>query len=96
MKVGFPYKECDACNRLDVLLLHELKETFCHLSQVIESFHIYIICILLDFINPLGHKLNTELGFLHDSQCVCQHRTDLFQGLRSKLHMLCHFPHEAL
>lgn len=33
-KVSFPYKECDATNRLDVLLLHELKETFCHLSEV--------------------------------------------------------------
>lgn len=34
IKVSFPYKECDINNRLDVLLLHELKETFCHLSQV--------------------------------------------------------------
>ena len=33
-KVSFPYKECGATNRLDVLLLHELKETFCHLSEV--------------------------------------------------------------
>ena len=36
IKVSFPYKECDINNRLDVLLLHELKETFCHLSQVIK------------------------------------------------------------
>lgn len=34
IKVSFPYKDCDVNNRLDVLLLHELKETFCHLSQV--------------------------------------------------------------
>ena len=34
IKVSFPYKECNANNRLDVLLLNELKETFCHLSQV--------------------------------------------------------------
>lgn len=44
MKVSFPYKECNINNRLDVLLLHELKETFCHLSQV----KIHFEC--LDFI----------------------------------------------
>ena len=33
-QVNFPYKECNLKNRLDTLLLQELKETFCHLSQV--------------------------------------------------------------
>ena len=33
-QVNFPYKECDLNSKLDVLLLQELKETFCHLSTV--------------------------------------------------------------
>lgn len=31
-KCGFPYKRCDSSSRLDALLLHELKETMCHVN----------------------------------------------------------------
>ena len=34
--IGFPYKECDLANRIDALFIQELKETYCHLDQVIE------------------------------------------------------------
>ncbi|XP_048575852.1 actin-related protein 8 isoform X1 [Nematostella vectensis] len=34
-RVNFPYKECDVNNMLDAIMLQELKETFCHLSQEI-------------------------------------------------------------
>ena len=30
----FPYKECNLANRIDALLLQELKETYCHMEQV--------------------------------------------------------------
>lgn len=33
-KCGFPYKRCDSSSRMDALLLHELKETMCHVSLV--------------------------------------------------------------
>ncbi|CAK8690567.1 unnamed protein product [Clavelina lepadiformis] len=32
MQNNFPYKECNVENRMDFLLLEELKETFCHLD----------------------------------------------------------------
>ncbi|KAL7827600.1 hypothetical protein SRHO_G00333180 [Serrasalmus rhombeus] len=32
-RAGFPYRECQLTNRLDCMLLQQLKETFCHLDQ---------------------------------------------------------------
>ncbi|TSL97238.1 Actin-related protein 8 [Bagarius yarrelli] len=32
-RAGFPYRECRIANRLDSMLLQQLKETFCHLDQ---------------------------------------------------------------
>lgn len=34
-RVGFPYKKCNLGERMDALFLQELKETYCHLDQVI-------------------------------------------------------------
>ncbi|XP_051873802.1 actin-related protein 8 [Pristis pectinata] len=34
---GFPYRECQVFNRMDSLLLQQLKETFCHLDQDISG-----------------------------------------------------------
>ncbi|XP_006631111.2 actin-related protein 8 [Lepisosteus oculatus] len=36
-RAGFPYRECQLSNRLDCLLLQQLKETFCHLDQDISG-----------------------------------------------------------
>ena len=33
-RAGLPYKNCDVTDRMDALLLQELKETYCHLDQV--------------------------------------------------------------
>ena len=33
-RAGFPYRECQLTNRMDCMLLQQLKETFCHLDQV--------------------------------------------------------------
>ena len=33
-RAGLPYKQCDVTDRMDTLLLQELKETYCHLDQV--------------------------------------------------------------
>ena len=33
-RAGLPYKNCDVADRMDALLLQELKETYCHLDQV--------------------------------------------------------------
>jgi hypothetical protein len=39
--MNFPYKECNPYNdKLDVYLLKELKETFCHLNQVSYAAHV--------------------------------------------------------
>ncbi|KAM6976476.1 actin-related protein 8 [Aplochiton taeniatus] len=32
-RAGFPYRDCQLSNRLDCVLLQQLKETFCHLDQ---------------------------------------------------------------
>ncbi|KAI0239859.1 Actin-related protein 8 [Lamellibrachia satsuma] len=32
-RAGFPYKHCNITDRMDALLLQELKETYCHLDQ---------------------------------------------------------------
>ncbi|KAG7332250.1 hypothetical protein KOW79_004084 [Hemibagrus wyckioides] len=32
-RAGFPYRECQLSNRLDCMLLQQLKESFCHLDQ---------------------------------------------------------------
>lgn len=40
-RINFPYKECDINDKLDVYLLQELKETFCHLSLEIPVGHIH-------------------------------------------------------
>uniref|UniRef100_A0A4W3GXH7 Actin-related protein 8 n=1 Tax=Callorhinchus milii TaxID=7868 RepID=A0A4W3GXH7_CALMI len=34
---GFPYRDCQLFNRMDCLLLQQLKETFCHLDQDISG-----------------------------------------------------------
>ncbi|XP_048873765.1 actin-related protein 8 [Brienomyrus brachyistius] len=36
-RVSFPYRECLLSNRLDCMLLQQLKETFCHLDQDISG-----------------------------------------------------------
>ncbi|CAM4713189.1 unnamed protein product [Leuciscus chuanchicus] len=36
-RAGFPYRECQLSNRLDCVLLHQLKESFCHLDQDISG-----------------------------------------------------------
>ncbi|XP_020314964.1 actin-related protein 8 isoform X1 [Oncorhynchus kisutch] len=36
-RAGFPYRECQLSNRLDCILLQQLKETFCHLDQDISG-----------------------------------------------------------
>lgn len=38
---SFPYRDFDVMSKLDVLLLQELKETFCHLSLDIPSGHVH-------------------------------------------------------
>lgn len=38
-RAGFPYRECQLGNRLDCMLLQQLKETFCHLDQVCVHVH---------------------------------------------------------
>ncbi|XP_032825583.1 actin-related protein 8 [Petromyzon marinus] len=35
---GFPYRECQLANRMNALLLQQLKENFCHLDQDISGF----------------------------------------------------------
>uniref|UniRef100_A0A3B1K7S8 Actin-related protein 8 n=1 Tax=Astyanax mexicanus TaxID=7994 RepID=A0A3B1K7S8_ASTMX len=32
-RAGFPYRDCQLTNRVDCILLQQLKETFCHLDQ---------------------------------------------------------------
>ncbi|CAH3174956.1 unnamed protein product [Porites evermanni] len=56
-RVSFPYKECDANNRLDVLLLHELKETFCHLSQDIVGGQVHEFQVHRPFDTPRSYQL---------------------------------------
>ena len=42
--MNFPYKECNPYNdKLDVYLLKELKETFCHLNQVSYAARVTIV-----------------------------------------------------
>ncbi|XP_051526120.1 actin-related protein 8 [Myxocyprinus asiaticus] len=36
-RAGFPYRECQLNNRLDCVLLQQLKESFCHLDQDISG-----------------------------------------------------------
>ncbi|TRY81838.1 hypothetical protein DNTS_011405 [Danionella cerebrum] len=36
-RAGFPYRDCQLTNRLDCLLLQQLKESFCHLDQDISG-----------------------------------------------------------
>ncbi|XP_067268978.1 actin-related protein 8 isoform X2 [Pseudorasbora parva] len=36
-RAGFPYRECQLGNKLDSVLLHQLKESFCHLDQDISG-----------------------------------------------------------
>ncbi|XP_056628218.1 actin-related protein 8 [Triplophysa dalaica] len=36
-RAGFPYRECRLTNRLDYVLLQQLKESFCHLDQDISG-----------------------------------------------------------
>ncbi|XP_038866911.1 actin-related protein 8 isoform X2 [Salvelinus namaycush] len=36
-RAGFPYRECQLSNRVDCILLQQLKETFCHLDQDISG-----------------------------------------------------------
>ncbi|KAG1949112.1 actin-related protein 8 [Pimephales promelas] len=36
-RAGFPYRECQLSNKLDCVLLHQLKESFCHLDQDISG-----------------------------------------------------------
>ena len=31
---AFPYRQCSSSSRLDALLLHKLKETYCHVDLV--------------------------------------------------------------
>uniref|UniRef100_A0A8C9SC32 Actin-related protein 8 n=1 Tax=Scleropages formosus TaxID=113540 RepID=A0A8C9SC32_SCLFO len=38
-RVSFPFKECQLSNRLDCMLLQQLKESFCHLDQDISGLH---------------------------------------------------------
>ncbi len=33
-RAGFPYRDCQLSNKLDCMLLQQLKESFCHLDQV--------------------------------------------------------------
>lgn len=56
-RVSFPYKECDATNRLDVLLLHELKETFCHLSEDIVGGQVHEFQVHRPFQTPRSYQL---------------------------------------
>lgn len=56
-RVSFPYKECDINNRLDVLLLHELKETFCHLSQDIVGGQVHEFQVHRPFDTPRSYQL---------------------------------------
>uniref|UniRef100_A0A8C2J6H5 Actin-related protein 8 n=2 Tax=Cyprinus carpio TaxID=7962 RepID=A0A8C2J6H5_CYPCA len=36
-RAGFPYRECQLSNKLDCMLLQQLKESFCHLDQDISG-----------------------------------------------------------
>ncbi|XP_076132578.1 actin-related protein 8 [Alosa pseudoharengus] len=36
-RAGFPYRDCQLTNRMDCMLLQQLKETFCHLDQDISG-----------------------------------------------------------
>ena len=36
-RIGFPYKECQLSNRLDLMLVQEIKEMCCHLDQVSKA-----------------------------------------------------------
>ncbi|XP_048067057.1 actin-related protein 8 [Megalobrama amblycephala] len=36
-RAGFPYRECQLSNKLDCVLLQQLKESFCHLDQDISG-----------------------------------------------------------
>ncbi|XP_074639693.1 actin-related protein 8-like isoform X1 [Acropora palmata] len=56
-RVSFPYKECDATNRLDVLLLHELKVTFCHLSEDIVGGQVHEFQVHRPFQTPRSYQL---------------------------------------
>ncbi|RMX44443.1 hypothetical protein pdam_00010070 [Pocillopora damicornis] len=56
-RVNFPYKECDSNNRLDILLLHELKETFCHLSQDIVGGQVHEFQVHRPFETPRSYQL---------------------------------------
>ncbi|XP_065066274.1 actin-related protein 8-like [Rhopilema esculentum] len=40
-RISFPYKECDINDKLDIYLLQDLKETFCHLSLDIPVGHVH-------------------------------------------------------
>lgn len=56
-RVSFPYKECDPANRLDVLLLQELKETFCHLSEDIIGGQVHEFQVHRPFKTPRSYQL---------------------------------------
>ena len=38
VEAGFPYKECDLADRIDALLMKDLKESLCHMDQVLTMF----------------------------------------------------------
>ncbi|XP_028395260.1 actin-related protein 8-like [Dendronephthya gigantea] len=57
-KMNFPYKECDPYNnKLDVYLLKELKETFCHLNQEIPAGQIHEFQVHRPGVKPLLYEL---------------------------------------
>ena len=44
LQMNFPYKNCNPYkDKLDVYLLKELKETFCHLNQVNREFVLLVL-----------------------------------------------------
>ena len=53
VKAGFPYKECDLSKRMDAVFLKELKESHCHLDQVmtasmlVANYTLYVLFIVM-------------------------------------------------
>ncbi|GAB6018746.1 actin-like protein arp8 [Chamberlinius hualienensis] len=58
-KCGFPYKRCDSSSRVDALLLHELKETMCHVNMNVCGPQIRFFQVKRPGNPTLSYKLHT-------------------------------------
>lgn len=84
-RAGLPYKRCDITDRMDALLLQELKETYCHLDQDAvgtSDLHIQV--------RPPGRHIVTYTMQLADERLLAPmaiFHPDMF-GLQKAAHVL--------